>query len=55
MDVQIKEKYSEQDMDEFYKDFTLNFINYKSINEDAFNIMIASIDFQQFKDQMLKS
>lgn len=41
-------------MDEFYNDFKDNFNSYKEVNEDAFNIMIASIDFQQFKQQMIK-
>jgi hypothetical protein len=38
----------------FYTDFAENFESYKSINEDAYEIMCASIDFKKFKDQMLK-
>ena len=35
-------------------DFAENFESYKSINEDAYSIMCASIDFSKFKDQILK-
>ena len=55
IEVQIKEKFTEEEMEIFYLDFKENFNNYKAINEDAFSIMIASVDFQQFKEQMLKS
>ena len=45
IDVQIQEKFTSDDMDEFYADFKENFNKYKSLNEDVFTIMIASLDF----------
>ena len=50
IDVQIKEKYSDSEMEIFYSDFKENFKAYQAINEDAFSIMIASLDFVQFKE-----
>lgn len=35
-------------------DFAENFESYKSLHEDAYTVMCASIDFSKFKDQMLK-
>ena len=54
IEVQLKQEYSEDQMNSFYTDFAENFENYKSVNEDAYEIMCASIDFNKFKDQMLK-
>ena len=54
IEVQLKQEYSEDQINAFYTDFSENFENYKSINEDAYEIMTASIDFKKFKDQMLK-
>ena len=52
--MQLKEVYSEEQINSFYQDFSENFESYKSVNEDAYEIMTASIDFKKFKDQMLK-
>jgi hypothetical protein len=52
--VQLKQEYSEDQINAFYTDFSENFESYKTINEDAYEIMTASIDFKKFKDQMLK-
>lgn len=50
IEVQIKQSYTDEDMDEFFKDFMENFKLYLEINEDAYNVMSASIDFSKFKE-----
>ena len=45
IEVQIKQTYTDEDMDEFFKDFMENFKMYLDINEDAYNVMSASINF----------
>ena len=54
IEAQLNQFYSEEQVNNFYKDFIDNFDSYKELNEDAYTIMCASIDFVKFKDQMLK-
>ena len=50
----MKDKYTEDEINAFYEDFGANYESYKGKNDDAFDIMNASIDFAQFKKQMLE-
>lgn len=54
IDAQIKESYTEGELDAFYAHFSENFKEYLEINENAYEVMKASLDFPHFKEQMLK-
>jgi hypothetical protein len=54
IDVQIKQFFSDKDLEAFYADFQANYKSYLDINENAYEVMIASLDFPKFKEQMLK-
>ena len=54
IDAVIKAKFSEDEIQAFYVDFSENYDNYKGQSDDAFLVMNALIDFQKFKEQMLE-
>lgn len=54
IEVQIKQTYSEAELNGFYDDFQKNYEQYLDINENAYEVMKASLDFPHFKEQMLK-
>ena len=54
IDAQIKQSYSEEEMNDFYDHFAQNFKEYLEINQNAYEVMKASLDFPHFKEQMLK-
>lgn len=54
IDAQIKQSYSEDELEAFYDHFAQNFKEYLDINENAYEVMKASLDFPHFKEQMLK-
>ena len=54
LDSELQKKHSEQDLEDFYKTFKDNYAEYKEINYDAVEILKNSIDFETFKQTMLR-
>ena len=54
IEAKLKEKYSEADVEAFYKAFQSDLASFEAEDSNAFEIMQSMIDFQKFKQQMLK-
>lgn len=54
IDAQLKLTYKQEDIDEFYKTFKERYAEYKEINYDAVDILKNAIDFEAFKNTMLR-
>lgn len=50
----LKQAFSAGDIEQFYKDFQADFQAYKDKNPDAYDILNSQIDFNKFKEQMIK-
>ena len=54
IDQDLYKKYNKEDVDDFYKTFKDNYSHYKEINYDAVDILKNAIDFESFKQTMLR-
>ena len=54
IDQILLEKWNKEQLDEFYNDFKNDLKHYKDINYDVVDILFNAIDFQAFKETMLK-
>jgi len=54
IDGQLLTKFTQAQINDFYKDFATNFSEYSKINSDAVETLFGFIDFSKFKKQMLE-
>ena len=54
IEASLQSAFSDQEISQFYADFKADFKTYKTKNPDAYEILLSSIDFVKFKEQMLK-
>jgi hypothetical protein len=54
IDAQLQQKFSKDEISNFYKDFKQDYAHYKELNYDTVDVLNNSIDFDQFKETMLK-
>ena len=54
IDSKLKEKFQPSETEDFYKSFKANIKTYEEINSDALDVLYGFIDFDKFKDKMVK-
>lgn len=54
IEAKLNEKFPQEQIDQFYKTFKENFKSYEAINYDTVELLSNSIDFEKFKQTMLR-
>jgi len=54
IDEELFKKFDKDTVTDFYKTFKDNYAHYKELNIDAFEILWNAIDFETFKQTMLR-
>lgn len=53
IETQLKNKFSEIEIEQFYQDFKTNIKVYQDHNQDVYDVLLSFIDFNKFKQSMI--
>ena len=53
MESDLKKKFSDDEINNFYSDFTSDMKKYEAVNADTTNQLYGFIDFQTFKESII--
>ena len=54
IEAKLQENFAVEDVNAFYEDFKNNYSMFEEMDSQAFDVIVACIDFEKFKAQMLK-